>query len=206
MAFNKLYFSSIANQQVAGERIQTWQYESTDPLAELVGANYFAEMHNSLKVNDLIHVIQMDATRQVAQWRHDLTVRVSEALDGPNLVAVTALPELADATTSVLEFSDIGTTATLALPTFPAAVEVVGAYAVLLGNLDGSASLALAVKSTDPKTVYSGTITAPATYGAELTLTAGAQDTDTTFTVTLTATSVSANGGTLRVFVQTKVA
>jgi hypothetical protein len=206
MAFNKLYFSSISNQQVAGERIQTWQYESTDPLEELTSANYFAEVRNSLKVNDLIWVVQMDPARKIAQLRYALTVRVNEVLDGPNLVAVSAFPELADATTSVLEFANISATATLAIPTFPSAVEVVGAYAVLLGKLSGSSSLALAVKSQDPKTVYSGTMTAPATYGAALALTPGVADTDTLFTVTMTATSVPTNSGALRVFVQTRVA
>ncbi|MDR2030197.1 MAG: hypothetical protein LBP65_01885 [Puniceicoccales bacterium] len=206
MAFNKLYFSSISNQQVSGERIQTWQYESTDPISDLTAANYFAEMRNSLKVNDLIWVVQMDAARRVAQSRTQLTVRVNEAIDGPNAVAVTALPELSDATTTVLDFPDISATANQALPTFPAAVRVVGAYAVLLGELSGSSSLAVSVRSSDPTTVYSGTLTAPATYGAELTLTAGTADTDTAYTVTLTPTSVPANSGALRVFVQTRAA
>jgi hypothetical protein len=107
-----------------------------------------------------------------------------------------------------LEFTDLTTAQTLALPVTATPTTVVGAYAVLLGNLEGSASLALAVKSSDstPKTVASGTLAGPAAYGTELTLTAGAADTDLAYSVTVTPASVPAGSGTLRVFIQTKLA
>jgi hypothetical protein len=208
MAFDITYFSSVNNQQCAGERIQTWQYETVDPLADLLAGNYFAEMHNSLKVNDLIWVIQMSPDRGTAQTRYNLTVRVNEMLYGPNSVAVTALPELPDTMTTVLEFNDLSAASTQALPVTVAPTSVVGAYAVLLEDLGSASSLALAIKSSDstPKTVYSGTLAGPASYGAELTLTAGTADTDVAYSVTLTPTSVPAGGGKLLVFVQTRTA
>jgi hypothetical protein len=208
MAFDKMHFSSVNNQQCAGERIQTWQYESTDPLADLTAGGYFDPVRQSLEVNDLIWVVSMDPDRKVAQGRSNLTVRVNEATESQGLAAVVALPELADATTTVLEFTDLSAAQTLALPVTAAPTTVVGAYAVLLGNLEGSSSLALAVKSSDtsPKTVYSGTLAGPAAYGTELTLTAGTADTDLAYSVTVTPTAVPAGSGILRVFIQTKLA
>ena len=207
MAFDKMYFSSVNNQQCAGERIQTWQYETVDQLADLLAGNYFAEVANSLHVNDLIWVIQMSADRKTAQSRTQLTVRVAEMQEGPNSLAVVALTELADATTTLVEFPNITAAATLPLPTFPAAVAVVGATAVLMGSIDTGASIAVAIKSTDPKTVYSGTVVGPAAFGTALALAAGTADTDTAYTITMTPTSVpGGTTGTLRVFVQTKVA
>jgi hypothetical protein len=209
MAFDKNYFSSVNNQQCAGERIQTWQYETVDPVEDLTAGGYFAPVRQSIKVNDRIWVIQMDPTRTVAQSRYDLTVRVNEGPAGPNAVAVVAVPDLADATTTVLTFEDLSTAQTLALPVTATPTTVVGAYAVLLGSLESAASLALAVKSSDgtPKTVYSGTLAGPADYGTELTLAAGTADTDLAYSVTITPTSVPAGTvGTLQVFIQTKVA
>jgi hypothetical protein len=208
MAFNRLHFSSVNNQQCAGERIQTWQYETVDPMEDLIAGNYFAEIANSLHVNDLIWVIQMSPDGKTAQSRYQLTVRVDEMLEGPNSLAVVAVPELADATTSVVDFDALTATETITLPTFTSAMAVVGATAVLLGALDTAGeSITLAIKSSDPTTVYSGTLSGPSAYGTALALAAGAADTDTVYTVTMTPTSVPAGTvGTLRVFIQTKVA
>jgi hypothetical protein len=206
MAFDRTYFSSVNNQQCAGERIQTWQYESVDPLSDLTGGGYFDPVRQSVKVNDSIWVVSMDPTRTVAQSRSNLTVRVNGEVNGTSQSALVALPELADTTMTVLEFTSLSATDTQSLPTFPAAVKVVGAYAVLLGTLSGSSSIAVDIKSSDPMTVYSGTLTEPVSYGTSLALTAGTADTDTAFTVTITPTSVPAGSGTLRVFIQTKLA
>jgi hypothetical protein len=201
MAFEKLHFCSYTNQQVSGERIEAWQYESIDPQSAVISANYFAEIRQPLKVNDAVKVIEMDPARTVAQRRYDLTVRVNGGKNRTNMPAIVVLPELADATTTLLEFPNISATATIALPVFPAAVEVVGAYAVLLGILDGSSSLKVEINSTDPKTIYSGTLTAPTTYWMSLVLAPGTADTDTAYVVKITPTSVPASAGKLSVFV-----
>jgi hypothetical protein len=158
MAFDRTYFSSVNNQQCSGERIQTWQYESVDPLSDLTAGGYFDPVRQSLQVNDSIWVVSMDPTRTVAQSRSNLTVRVNGEANGTNQSALVVLPELADTAMTVLEFSDLTTAQT------------------------------------------------PAAYGTELTLTAGAADTDLAYSVTVTPTSVPAGSGTLRVFIQTKLA
>jgi hypothetical protein len=203
MAFEKMKFSSVANQQVAGERIQTWQYETEDEEAEVTGSNYFREMAQSLHVNDQLHVFQME--EGALARRYDLTVRVNETMDGPNLSAVLALPELADGTTHALDFLDLSAADTETI-TLPKSGNVVAAHAVFLGLVgDLSANIAVAVKSvTTPSTVSSGTMDGPLDYGQALELTAGAADPDTSFTVTVTPTNIPDGAGTLRIFLVTK--
>jgi hypothetical protein len=62
---------------VAGERIQIWQYESVDPEGDVTSLNYFAEMAQSLKVNDRIEIIEMAADRAVAVRRYAVIVRIN---------------------------------------------------------------------------------------------------------------------------------
>ena len=205
MSFDISYFSSIANQQVAGERIQTWQYESIDPQADVISLNYFEEMRNSLKVNDRIEVIEMNADRSVAVRRYAVTVRVNELADGTNESAILALPDAAGESTTVLTFDDVSTASTQTV-VFAASSTLTSAYAVFLGTVGGTtATLALAIKTgSTPVTVYSGTYTAPIGYGQVLALTAGTATAGTTFTVSATPSGVPAGSGTLKLFLSSK--
>ncbi|MDR2677678.1 MAG: hypothetical protein LBB26_03925 [Puniceicoccales bacterium] len=203
MAFDRFYISSLSNQQVAGERIQNWQYESIDPQAEVTSLNYFADMAQSLKVNDRIVVIEMTSDRKVAVRRYALTVRVNEQADGTNENAIVALFDGVDQVATELTFDNVSATATQ-MVVYPASSTIKSAYGVFLGTVDGTtATLAIAVKTTvsgSAVTVYSGTYTAPIGYGQVLPLTAGTATAATTFTLTITPSSVPAGSGMLKLF------
>ena len=206
MAFEKLEISSIANQQVANERIQSWQYETADGEDKVIATNYFEEMAKSLHINDQIRVLEKDGGN--LRRRYDLTVRVNEEMPGANLTALLALPELVDASTHVHTFTDLATVDEI-LVALPRTSAVVAAYATFLGvDKGGSASVALAVKtvnkSTTQTTVFSGTLSGVLDYGQTLALTAGSADTDTEFAVTMTPTNLGGNPATLRLFLMVK--
>jgi hypothetical protein len=204
MAFNHLFFSSISNQQVAGERVQTWQYESVDGESVVTGLNYFADVAKSLKVNDRILIIEMDAQRQNSLRRYAVTVRVNEIEGGTNHGAILALPDNIGTVTRVVTFDDTSTSATRVIDIGKTAI-VSAAYGVFLGTVDGTtATLPVSVKKHSAATVvYAGTYTAPMDYGQVLSLAEGTAGTDTAYDVIIAPTGIPANSGSLRVFVVT---
>jgi hypothetical protein len=203
MAFDRTYFSSVNNQQCSGERIQTWQYESVDPLSKLTEANYFAPVRQSLKVNDLIWVVSMDLTRTVAQGRSNLTVRVNEEASGTSQSALVALPEEPGEATYLMEFDDLSAGLTKTLP-FPVSTRVVDAYAVFLGAPQTGSLSASVVTNTGSVTVFSGSYAAPVSYGQLLQLTPGTPTADTLFKVSISTFGLSAASGKLQLFLLTK--
>jgi hypothetical protein len=201
MAFDRFYISALSNQQVAGERIQNWQYESIDPQAEVTSANYFADMEKSLKVNDHIVVIEMTPDRKVAVRRYALTVRINEQAEGTNEIAIVALPDEPGQFTTELTFDDVSIASTQVV-VFAASSTVTFAHAVFLGKVDGTdATLVISIKTGGtPVTVYSGTYTAPIGYGQVLPLTAGSATAGTQFTVAVTPSDVPVGSGVLKIF------
>jgi len=61
MAFNSLNFASIGNQSKRGKAPQRYTYRTADPLATVIGNNYFSTIASMLEINDIIEVEFVDS-------------------------------------------------------------------------------------------------------------------------------------------------
>jgi hypothetical protein len=169
MAFDRSHFSSVNNQQCAGERIQTWQYETIDPPEELCKGDYFREVANNLHTNDYIWVIQMSPDWKVAKNRYAMTVRVAEAEGAPYAIAV-ADRDIFDTEAYLGEMASLSAESYVRIVDSYQETMCAGATAVLLGTLPAGASIAVKVKTLDDEDACAGTITGPAPYGTAVTI------------------------------------
>ncbi|MDR1456650.1 MAG: hypothetical protein LBI34_01155 [Puniceicoccales bacterium] len=202
MAFEKMHFSSVDNQRCAGERIQTWKYETVDGQAEVIGNGYFAPVSESLRVNDLIHIIQMDGNREFAVLNYSVRVRVNEFAEGTRDRALIALPDREGVITAKVVFGDISTDATKTI-SFDGSRTIKSAYATLLGKWGGSetATLTISTVSGSPAAVASATISAPETYGKTQAFTVSTVRADGSFSVALDVTGTTADSGSIVVHI-----
>jgi hypothetical protein len=202
MAFEKMYFSSVDNQQCAGERIQTWKYETVDPEAEVTANGYFAPVHESLYVNDLIQIIQMDENREVAILSYAVRIRINECADGTGKLALLALPDKEGSIAAKVVFDDLSVDINK-MVSFDASRTIKRAYATLLGNWTGAETATLTISSTagTPATVALATIEAPAIYGETQAFAISATKADSVFKLALDVTGTTAASGQIVVYI-----